>query len=386
MTAAQKTAKDKFKKAIAYRQKTGVSLKEAFAHIYGKKVGGTGNTYSFKVYDRNDFNEPINNSFRNVNISASSQNDAKDKIYKKFPSKNYFIELMDSYSNKIIRSKKTPKTYIKKTKKNIDFFNIVSGIGNIESSVSNILGVKVGIKKINNIDAVSLKLYDISNKKTIVVISIYNTQKDIKNEIAPDFSAYIFKNTRENGFTNKETETINKKILNYCNGILQEVKNLNKNVVKAVTKKVAVKKPVPKKKVPKKKAAKKVVKKKAAPKKKAAKKQYGFNLKLDKLYEAQKPGKRTSASGNTYYESRPNRSDKNKFSGIGNSNWSLMSDLNNTLEKMHDTQKNISMYTNAIKNKETSIYDKSNIKRELNNTKKYFTELKTHFRELKKLI
>jgi hypothetical protein len=39
MTAAQKTAKDKFKKAIAYRTKTGVSLKEAFAHVYGKKVG-----------------------------------------------------------------------------------------------------------------------------------------------------------------------------------------------------------------------------------------------------------------------------------------------------------------------------------------------------------
>jgi len=39
MTAAQKTAKAKFKQAIAYRQKTGVTLKEAFAHIYGKKVG-----------------------------------------------------------------------------------------------------------------------------------------------------------------------------------------------------------------------------------------------------------------------------------------------------------------------------------------------------------
>jgi len=38
MTAAQKIAKEKFKKAIAYRQKTGVSLKEAFAHVYGKKV------------------------------------------------------------------------------------------------------------------------------------------------------------------------------------------------------------------------------------------------------------------------------------------------------------------------------------------------------------
>jgi hypothetical protein len=39
MTQAQKIAKDKFKKAIDYRKKTGVSLKEAFAHIYGKKVG-----------------------------------------------------------------------------------------------------------------------------------------------------------------------------------------------------------------------------------------------------------------------------------------------------------------------------------------------------------
>jgi len=37
MTAAQKKAKANFKKAIAYRQKTGVSLKEAFAHVYGKK-------------------------------------------------------------------------------------------------------------------------------------------------------------------------------------------------------------------------------------------------------------------------------------------------------------------------------------------------------------
>lgn len=37
MTSAQKIAKEKFKKAIAYRQKSGVSLKEAFAHVYGKK-------------------------------------------------------------------------------------------------------------------------------------------------------------------------------------------------------------------------------------------------------------------------------------------------------------------------------------------------------------
>jgi hypothetical protein len=40
MTAAQKTAKANFKKAIEYRKKTGVSLKEAFAHVYGKKKVG----------------------------------------------------------------------------------------------------------------------------------------------------------------------------------------------------------------------------------------------------------------------------------------------------------------------------------------------------------
>ena len=37
MTAKQKIAKDKFKKAIEYRKKTACSLKEAFAHVYGKK-------------------------------------------------------------------------------------------------------------------------------------------------------------------------------------------------------------------------------------------------------------------------------------------------------------------------------------------------------------
>jgi hypothetical protein len=38
MTAAQKKARDNFKKAIAYRKKTGCSLKEAFAHVKGGKV------------------------------------------------------------------------------------------------------------------------------------------------------------------------------------------------------------------------------------------------------------------------------------------------------------------------------------------------------------
>lgn len=40
MTAAQKKAKDNFKKAIAYRKKTGCTLKQAFSHVYGKKTVG----------------------------------------------------------------------------------------------------------------------------------------------------------------------------------------------------------------------------------------------------------------------------------------------------------------------------------------------------------
>ena len=35
---AQKKARENFKKAIEYRKKTGSSLKEAFAHIIGKKT------------------------------------------------------------------------------------------------------------------------------------------------------------------------------------------------------------------------------------------------------------------------------------------------------------------------------------------------------------
>jgi hypothetical protein len=42
MTLAQKKARENFKKAIAYRKKTGCSLKQAFAYVKGdKKVGAT---------------------------------------------------------------------------------------------------------------------------------------------------------------------------------------------------------------------------------------------------------------------------------------------------------------------------------------------------------
>jgi hypothetical protein len=39
MSLAQKKARENFKKAIAYRKKTGCSLKQAFAYVKGGKVG-----------------------------------------------------------------------------------------------------------------------------------------------------------------------------------------------------------------------------------------------------------------------------------------------------------------------------------------------------------
>jgi len=41
-------------------------------------------------------------------------------------------------------------------------------------------------------------------------------------------------------------------------------------------------------------------------------KQTKAGIKQDKTIKAKKAGKRTSADGNVYYESRPNRSDKDR--------------------------------------------------------------------------
>ena len=69
------------------------------------------------------------------------------------------------------------------------------------------------------------------------------------------------------------------------------------------------------KKVVKKAVAKKAVAKKAVAKKAVAKKapkRSEWALEQDKRFKAKKAGKRTSASGNTYYEYDENRSDVNR--------------------------------------------------------------------------
>ena len=91
----------------------------------------------------------------------------------------------------------------------------------------------------------------------------------------------------------------------------------------------------------------KVVKKKAATKKVAKKKLTPRDY--DKRYSAKKPGKRTSASGNTYYESRPNRSDKGKLLGF---NDITLTRINNDL---NGNPRYVVHFLNVLNNEEQSF-------------------------------
>ena len=231
MTQAQKTAKAKFKQAIAYRQKTGVSLKEAFAHIYGKKVGAVKKKAKKKIGAL-----PIG---------------FKGSIY------DIGFKIVNQY----------------------DIYNDVSAI-----------------------------MEDTNNGNRIVTFDGKGSAKDKAEAIV----SYISKNTNIQGGY-RDDKQLYSRMLKFATNMQKEVKDFNSGKKKTI-KKEPLKIPIPKNtKMP---IKKKVAKKKVA-KKKVAKKQYGLNLKLDKLYEAKKPGKRKSASGNTYYEYRKNRTDVNKFSGIG---------------------------------------------------------------------
>jgi len=116
MTQAQKTAKAKFKQAIAYRQKTGVSLKEAFAHIYGKKKVGAVKKKS----------APKKKAAKKVVKKKYGLNPKKDKLYEaKKPGKRI--------------AKKSGKTYYE-SRENRSDKGKVYGIGNINSNYIKELG------------------------------------------------------------------------------------------------------------------------------------------------------------------------------------------------------------------------------------------------------
>lgn len=251
MTAAQKTAKDKFKKAIAYRQKTGVSLKEAFAHIYGKKkvaavkkrvgalpVGFKGSIYDigFKIVNQYDIYNDVSAIMEDTNtgnriVTFDGKGSPKDKA-----------EAIVSYISKAT--------------------NIQGGYRDDKQLYSRMLKFATNMQK-------EVKDFNAGKKKTI--------KKEPLKILAP-----------------------------------------KTNIKMPIKKKKVAKKSAPKKKAAKK-VVRKVVKKKAAPKKVVKKKL--TSLDYDKRYQAMRPGKRVAyETGNVYYESRPNRSDKGKLLGIGNVN------------------------------------------------------------------
>ena len=263
MTEAQKIAKVKFKQAIAYRQKTGVSLKEAFAHIYGKKktsavkkrlgalpVGFKGSIYDigFKIVNQYDIYNDVSAIMEDINtgnriVTFDGKGSAKDKA-----------EAIVSYISKAT--------------------NIQGGYRDDKQLYSRMLKFATNMQK-------EVKDFNAGKKKTI--------KKEPLKILAP-----------------KNIVTTKKRLPSV-------IKLINKTIDK-VYKKSKAKKSAPKKKAAKK-VLRKVVKKKAAPKKVAKKKLTSRDY--DKRYQAMRPGKRVAyETGNVYYESRANRSDKGKLLGI----------------------------------------------------------------------
>jgi hypothetical protein len=333
MTEAQKIAKVKFKQAIAYRQKTGVSLKEAFAHIYGKKktsavkkrlgalpIGFKGSIYDigFKIVNQYDIYNDVSAIMEDTNtgnriVTFDGKGSPKDKA-----------EAIVSYISKAT--------------------NIQGGYRDDKQLYSRMLKFATNMQK-------EVKDFNSGKKKTI--------KKEPLKILAP-----------------KNIVTTKKRLPSV-------IKLINKTIDK-VYKKSKAKKSAPKKKAAKK-VVRKVVKKKTAPKKVAKKKLTSRDY--DKRYQAMRPGKRVAyETGNVYYESRPNRSDRGKLLGIeGNLSMSLikrLEDINKEIEKRQDVIANVIQNKTYFVNKNgKSWYPKF-----MKLAKSHIAELKKHKIEIKKLV
>jgi len=164
MTQAQKTAKEKFKKAIEYRKKTGVSLKEAFAHVYGKKVGAVKKAPVKKASS----GKHVDTKSHNVNIK------------------------------------------------------IISGIGNITNSKYNVWGIQIGLKEVKANNEIYLQLMDLTNNKPIIKIIPSMTSKEL-DATAYDIKEYIVYYTKQK-YTYSEAEKLKQKLKKLVVLIHKEVK------------------------------------------------------------------------------------------------------------------------------------------------------------------
>jgi hypothetical protein len=171
----------------------------------------------------------------------------------------------------------------------------------------------IGFKIVNQYDIyndVSSIMEDTTNGNRIVTFDGKGSAKDKAEAIV----SYISKNTNIQGGY-RDDKQLYSRMLKFATNMQKEVKDFNSGKKKTI-KKEPLKIPIPKNTImPKKKKLTKKISKKVVRKKVANKKL--TRIDYDKRYQAKKPGKRKSASGKTYYENRPNRSDKGKLLGIG---------------------------------------------------------------------
>jgi hypothetical protein len=226
MTAAQKTARENFKKAIAYRGKTGCSLKEAFAHVKGKKISGSTDYYTRKKEGR---------------IIKKA---AKKVVRKKRPSEK-------SVLLSIKKAENTQKRHM--------------GIGALPVGFSgNIWGVH--FKIINQFDIyneVAAIMEDTQTGSTIVLFD----GKGSANIKAEKIEDYVIKHRTKNySYTIAEKKDLLKRLIKFSASMQKEVIDYNKGGKKTI-KKTPLNIAAPKKTAVKKTAVKKTVKKNTSTKK-----------------------------------------------------------------------------------------------------------------------
>ena len=169
MTAAQKTAKAKFKQAIAYRQKTGVSLKEAFAHIYGKKVGAVKKKVAKK-------SAPKKKAAKKVVRKVVKKKAAPKKVAKKkLTPRDYDLRYSAKKPGKRI-AKKSGKTYYESRPNRSDKGKLL-GIGNVLNKNQEIKRLsqlaKTPLEK-RIVSILKYKLQDYDNLKSLIKDVLYN--------------------------------------------------------------------------------------------------------------------------------------------------------------------------------------------------------------------
>lgn len=222
----------------------------------------------------------------------------------------------------------------------------------------------------NNVQSI---VEDKKNGSTITVFDGKGNAADKAKQFANYVENYAYPDSR---LSESDYKALYGKILKFSQNMQNEVKEYNKGSKKTI-KKQPLNIPAP--------AKKKAASKKAAEKKSVVKKQTGFSNKFyDQMYQAKGPGKRKSASGRTYYESRANRSDKGKLLGVAKDK-NVLKDFTEAVEKIKLVENEILSQQQVLKKtKENDL--KKILKDNINYFKKYLTELKKHKTELKKLL